>query len=87
MGRVVLCETINLYLGSGTIPSEKDVQQGDPIGTLLFSLAMQPLLFDINKGCADQALNLVYSNLDDLILAGEQHAVAGAFHYLKLAAS
>ena len=44
-------------------------------------------MLDLNKGRADQGLQLVYSYLDDLILAGEQRAVAGAFHFLKCAAS
>ena len=77
----------NLYFGSSTISSERGVQQGDPIGPLLSSLALQPLLLDLNKGRADKGIQLVYSYLDDLILAGEQRAVAGAFHFLKCAAS
>ena len=76
----------NLFFGSETIPSEKGVQQGDPIGPLLFALALQPLLLELNKG-RSQGLQLVFSYLDDLILAGEQHIVAGAFHFLKSAAS
>ena len=60
-----------LFFGSETISSETGVQQGDPIGPLLFSLALQPLLQELNSGRADQGLQLVYSYLDDLILAGE----------------
>ena len=77
----------NLYFGSEIISSEKGVQQGDPIGPLLFALALQPLLLELNNGRSDNGLQLVYSYLDDLILAGEQQAVAGAFHFLKAAAS
>ena len=80
-------EPSNLYFGPEVLSSANGVQQGDPIGPLLFSLALQPILLDLNKGRADQALHLVFSYLDDLILAGEQHAVAGAFHYLKVAAA
>ena len=76
-----------LYFGSETLSSEKGVQQGDPIGPLLFALALQPLLRDLNGGRSDQGLELVYSYLDDLILAGDQRVVAGAFHFLKAAAS
>ena len=32
-------------------------------------------------------MQLIYSYLDDLILAGDQQTVAGAFHFLKTAAS
>ena len=76
-----------LYFGSETISSENGVQQGDPIGPLLFALALQPLLLDLERGRSDQGLQLVYSYLDDLILAGNQKEVAGAFHFLKRAAS
>ena len=77
----------NLYFGSDTISSEKGVQQGDPIGPMLFALALHPLLQEVNNGRSEGGLELNYSYLDDLILAGEQNAVAGFFHYLKRAAS
>ena len=73
-----------LYFGSETISSERGVQQGDPIGPILFALAIQPLLQDLSKS---ERLQLIYSYLDDLILAGDQQTVAGAFHFLKTAAS
>ena len=75
-----------LYFGSDTISSERGVQQGDPLGPLLFALALQPLLLQLNNGFSNQGLELAYSYLDDLILAGEQGAVAGAFHFFKAAA-
>ena len=37
-------QSSHLYFGSSTISSERGVQQGDPLGPLLFSLALQPLL-------------------------------------------
>ena len=77
----------NLYFGPETISSEKGVQQGDPIGPLLFALALQPLLLELDKGRSEHGLQLVYSYLDDLILAGDQQQVARAFHFLKGAAS
>lgn len=61
----------NLYFGSETISSEKGVQQGDPIGPMLFALALQPLLRELNNGRSEQSLELIYSYLD-MILAGEQ---------------
>ena len=77
----------NLYFGPNTIASERGVQQGDPLGPLFFALALQPLLQQLHEGISDQGLHLAYSYLDDLNLAGEQEAVAGAFHFFKGAAS
>ena len=53
---------------------------------MLFSLALQPLLQQLNEGRSEDGLQLVFSYLDDLILAGEQQAVAEAFHHFKGAA-
>ena len=65
----------------------RGVQQGDPVGLLLFSLALQPLLLQLHEGISEQGIQLAFSYLDDLILAGEQRAVAGAFHSFKRSAS
>ena len=76
-----------LFFGPETISSENGVQQGDPIGPLLFALALQPILLELKNGHSDQGLQLSYSYLDDLILAGEQRAVAWFFNFIKAAAS
>ena len=73
-----------LQFGSRTINSESGVQQGDPLGPLLFSLALQPLLASIK---ANHGLDLVFAYLDDCVLAGSISAVSEAFGELQLAAS
>ena len=62
----------NLYFGTKTIVSERGVQQGDPLGPLFFSLALQPLLVQLHEGISEEGPQLVLSYLDDLILAGDQ---------------
>ena len=76
----------HLFFGAETLSSERGVQQGDPLGPLFFSLALQPLLIQLKEGVSENGLQLVFSYLDDLILAGDQRAVAEAFHFLKAAA-
>ena len=75
-----------LHFGEDILSSERGVQQGDPLGPLFFSLALQPLLVQLKEGTTENGLQLVYSYLDDLILAGDQRAVAEAFHFFKGAA-
>ena len=53
---------------------------------MLFSLALQPLLQQLSEGRTESGLQLVFSYLDDMVLAGEQQAVAEAFHHFKGAA-
>jgi len=58
-----------LFYGSYVISSEKSLQQGDPLGPLLFCNTIQPLLSSLNS-----ELNLRY--LDDVTLAGPADTVA-----------
>ena len=73
----------NLFFGQEIISSERGVQQGDPLGPLLFSLALQPILHLVNERRSPEGLQLSFSFLDDLALAGEQLAVSQAFHFIR----
>ena len=59
------------------------VQQGDPLGPLLFSAGVQPLAADLRSGPVD--LSVFY--LDDGVLAGSLAAVSGALTKLQQAAA
>ena len=72
-----------LVFGSRTISSESGVQQGDPLGPLLFALALQPILQELSSRRAPGGLELVFSYLDDLCLAGDAEAVSAAVVYLR----
>jgi len=72
-----------LVFGSRTISSECGVQQGDPLGPLLFALALQPELERLAQAQGDNKLELVYSYLDDLCLAGKAPAVEAAVASLR----
>ena len=62
------------------IPSEEGVHQGDPLGPVLFAMAIHPVLTKIQKSHS-QVRVLAY--LDDVFLLGGVKSVLAAFHDLK----
>ena len=54
-----------------------------PLGPLLFSLALQPVLEQLRQTRSEGGLRLAFSDLDDVCLAGDASAVATAFATLK----
>ena len=73
-----------LFFDGVVISSEVGVQQGDPLGPLLFALALHPVLLQLGS---IPGLDLSFSYLDDLVLAGEQSAVATGITHLKNSAA
>ena len=65
-----------LWFKEWVLESKEGVQQGDPLGPLLFSMVIQELITAITKQCK-LALNLWY--LDDGVLAGSATEVHKAF--------
>ena len=72
-----------LRFGKHTIPSSQGIQQGDLLGPLLFSTALQPAL----RKAAQCPVELCFSYLDDAVLAGEAHAVAAALRVFQAEAA
>ncbi len=61
-----------LYFGSTRLPSERGVQQGDPLGPALFAAAIHPLIEDLQghlEGLGQTRLDLNAFYLDDGVLA------------------
>ena len=67
----------------GHISSESGVQQGDPLGPLLFALVLQKLISSVDAD--DECVDLLYQAwyLDDGVIAGDRPAVSRAMHIIE----
>ena len=74
-----LCCRSHLYFGSFLLSSSSGVQQGDPLGPMLFALAIHPLVRQLSSV---PELDLSAWYLDDGTLAGSQQGVCSALHAL-----
>ena len=72
-----------LQFGQSTLRSAAGVQQGDPLGPLLFATALQPLAQELRQTSLD--LSVFY--LDDGVLAGDLPTVAAALQLVQSKAS
>ena len=58
-----------LKFGNRSVISQEGAQQGDPLGPLLFCLAIHPILTSLSS-------NLVAGYLDDITLGGDEKTLA-----------
>ena len=73
----------NLQFGDAILQSSTGVQQGDPLGPLLFSAGVEPLAAGLKQGSVD--FSIFY--LDDGLLAGSLADVSDALTKLQQAAA
>ena len=73
-----------LQFGARALESCSGVQQGDPLGPLLFAAALQPLASQLHQG---RTLDIAMHFLDDGVLAGDIAAVSAALTLVQQQAS
>ena len=69
-----------LYYGESILWSCQGVQQGDPLGPLLFALILHPLVLKIQQSCQ---LNLQAWYLDDGTIVGDTLMVTKALRIIR----
>ncbi|KAL5714452.1 hypothetical protein ACHQM5_016415 [Ranunculus cassubicifolius] len=69
-----------LFFGNDVLWSSQGVQQGDPLGPLLFSLVLQPLAIRIQEECV---LDMQCWYLDDGTMVGDTIEVAKAYNLIS----
>ena len=69
-----------LNSGSQVCSSATGVRQGDPMGSVLFSLGLQPTLVALSSAFPDV---IVRAYIDDISLSGKRSVVARALHFLR----
>ena len=69
----------SLQFGTTILQSACGVQQGDPLGPLLFAAALQPLAEELRSG----PLDLATFYLDDGVIAGDIDAVSAALSHTQ----
>ena len=75
-----------LLCDGAALTSESGVQQGDPLGPLLFALTLQPALLAAAGGRSTDKPDITSAFLDDVLLAGDYRQVATALQRLTAAA-
>ena len=78
----------NLQFGGYTIGSQSGVQQGDPLGPLLFALIIHPLAEELSRLSVNgKKLDLTFFYLDDGVIAGDLECVAVALSLVETRAA